>query len=177
MIRHTGEAGAQFPGEFRSKKKMGINLDKEDIAKVAGPLGMGFYRVKESGEFLEADLIARELFGIPKEETDLSSHSIESLYIFPAERKLRISQMANTGNKPTNGNLSLRINGETRFLFDQCWCDGNEDGERCFAGLVTTIEDRVIFPKMFDKFPIGVYELDDENKIVRFNEEALKIFG
>ena len=156
---------------------MGINLDNEEIAIFADYLGMGFYRVKESGEFLEADAKARELFGIPLDDTDLSRHSIESLYMFPAERKLRISQMENAGDKPINGNLSLRVNGETKFLFDQCWCDGNADGERCFAGLVTTIEDRVIFPKMFDKFPIGVYELDDENKIVRFNEEALKIFG
>lgn len=72
---------------------MGSVIDKKDILKVAAFLGMGFYRVKENGEFVEADPIARELFGIPQDETDLSKHSSVDLYILPAERKLRINNL------------------------------------------------------------------------------------
>lgn len=157
---------------------MGRNVEETKyIPEIAKFIGMGFYRVKESGEFLEADSKARELFGIPPGEQDLAKYSIAKLYIFPAERKLRLDKLKNPAGKPISSTLSIRVNGENRLLFDQCWCDRNGGVERCFSGLVANIEDRVIFPKMFEEFPMGVYELDDENKIVHFNNQALKIFG
>jgi hypothetical protein len=70
---------------------MGSVIEKKDVLKMAQFLGMGYYRVKESGEFVEADAIARELFGINPDETDLSNYSIEKFYIFSAERKQRIA--------------------------------------------------------------------------------------
>lgn len=153
---------------------MGTNLEKESILKAAQFLGMGFYKVKESGKFLEADSIARELFGIPQDEADLSKYSIADLYIFPAERKLRLDKLNNSDGKPIRSTLSLRVKGESKLLFDQCWwCDSIDDKEKCFAGLIADIEERAIFPKMFEEFPMGVYELDDDNKIVHFNKKSI----
>lgn len=156
---------------------MGNAIEKKDILKVAAFLGMGYYRVKESGEFVEATAFARDLFGIPQDETDLSKHSISDLYIFQAERKLRIDKLNIPGIKPISSILSIRINGEEKRLFDRCWRDEDFGEERSFAGLVTNIKDSVIFPRMFDEFPIGVYELDDDNRIVYFNKKTKEIFG
>lgn len=157
---------------------MGNELERDDIIKVAKFLGMGFYRVTEAGWFIEAGPNARSLFGIPLEkETDLSKYSIKDLYIFPAERELRIKKLRDSGGKPISSVLSVRVKGETRLLFDQIWYDGEYNGEQCYAGLVKGIKDRVLFPKMFEKFPMGVYELDEENQIVYFNEKAQEIFG
>lgn len=157
---------------------MGNSVEKQDILNVAKFLGMGFYRVKENGAFLEADPIARDIFGIPRgDETDLSTYSIEKLYIFPAERKLRIDKLNESGCTPISGTLSIRVNGKNMLLFDLCWCDDGPDCEICFAGLVRKIEGRVISPEMFDELPLGVYELDDENKLVYFNKKAMNIFG
>jgi len=157
---------------------MGNKIERDKLLEVAKFLGMGFYRVAEAGQFLEADPIARKLFGIPLEkETDLSKYSIKDIYIFPAERQVRIYKLRDSGGGPISSVLSVRVKGETRLLFDQCWHDGEQDGEPCYAGLVKGIDERVLFPKMFDDFPMGVYELDEENKIVYFNEKAQEIFG
>ncbi|MCX6578916.1 MAG: PAS domain-containing sensor histidine kinase [Candidatus Aminicenantes bacterium] len=153
------------------------SVEKKDILKVAEFLGMGYYRVKESGEFVEASPFARKLFGIPQDETDLSKHSIEKLYIFPAERKLRIDNLKKSIGTPMTHTLSIRVNGEYRLLFDQCWCQQEAGGEIFIAGLAKNIEDRAISGKMFDEFPLGLYQLDEEKRIVNFNKKSLKIFG
>ena len=156
---------------------MGAKADKQEILNVAKFLDMGFYRVKESGEFLEADQKARDLFGIPRDETDLSKYSIQDFYIFPAERKLRIDRIKKSGCTPVSAALSLRVQGEYRLFFDQSWCEKIPGGEICIAGLVKKVEGRVISPEMFDEFPLGLYLLDEEKKIVNFNKKALEIFG
>jgi len=156
---------------------MGNAIEKKDILKVAEFLGMGYYRVKDNGEFVEADSIARELFGISLVEMDLSKHSIADLYIFPAERKLRMDNLKKSIGTPMSHTLSIRVSGENRLLFDQCWCDKGPRGEMYISGLVKKIEDRVISPEMFDEFPLGLYQLDEEKRIVNFNKKALEIFG
>lgn len=156
---------------------MGNSIDKKDLLKVAEFLGMGYYKVKESGEFVEADAIARELFGIPQDETDLSKHSISNLYIFPAERKLRIENLKKSIDIPMTHALSIRVKDEYRLLFDQCWCEKESDGNRFIAGLIKNIEDRAMSAKMFDEFPLGLYQLDEKRQLVNFNKKTLKIFG
>ncbi len=156
---------------------MESNTQTMNIKEFAKLIGMGYYKVRENGEFLEADSMARELFGIPQDETDLSKHSIEKRYIFPAERKPRLNKLKNPQGKPISSTLSLRIKNENRLLFDQCWHDGCDAKGMCIAGLVAKIEDRVIFPKMFEEFPMGIYEVDDNNKFIRFNKKTMEIFG
>lgn len=156
---------------------MEAKVDRADILKVATFLGMGYYRVKESGEFLKAGPKARDLLGIPQDETDLSKYSIADLYIFPAERELRLKKLEETNGAPISGTLSLRVNGENILLFDQCWYDHCPGVGRCFSGVVQKIEERVMSPEMFDGFPLGLYLLDEEKKIANFNKKALEIFG
>ncbi len=150
-------------------------MDKREILnKAAEFLDMGCYSVDEkTGSFLELDDRARTIFGIPSNEIDLSKYSIASLYIFPAERVLKIKRLKDAGNKPVSNTLFLRINGREILLFDQCWRD--ESG--CVKGFITPITDKVFFPAMFEDFPMGVYELDDQNKLVYINKKFSDICG
>ncbi|MCK5058203.1 MAG: PAS domain S-box protein [Candidatus Aminicenantes bacterium] len=156
---------------------MGNEPTRDEILNVSNFLEMGFYRVTENGQFIYADSKARKFFGIPPGEADLAKHSITERYIFPAERELRIKKLRDSGGGPISSVISIRVKGETRLLFDQCWHDSDQESETCYAGVVKGIEDRVLFPKMFDEFPMGVYELDDNNNFAYFNKKAREILG
>ncbi|MCU0288312.1 MAG: HAMP domain-containing histidine kinase [Acidobacteria bacterium] len=156
---------------------MGNAIDKKDLLKVAAFLGMGYYRVKESGEFVEADAIARELFGIPLDEKDLSKHSISKLYIFSAERKQRIENLKKSIGIPMTHTLSIRVKGEYRLLFDQCWCEQESNGMIYIVGLVKNIDDRMMSSKAlrtFDEKKRYIFRKQDINKILEANIALFK---
>ncbi len=153
----------------------GFDFTKEEILKFAQFLGLGFYRVTEKGRFVECDAKAREIFGIPQEETDLSKHSIIDLYVVPAERDLRIQKLMQNKCKPSSGTLSLRIKGENKLLLDICRYDESYKDKGKFVSLVSGIEEGTIFPKMFDTFPMGLYEVDDKGKVVRVNKKFVRV--
>jgi PAS domain S-box-containing protein len=155
----------------------GNDFTKEEILKFAKFLGFGFYRVTEAGQFMECDERARKIFCIPRNENDLSKHSILELYVTPREREWRKSKLEKNKGEPLCSTLSLRINGENTLLFDMCWFDSSYQDQGNFVGLVSKIEEGTLFPKMFDTFPMGLYEVDDKNKIVRVNIKMLEIFG
>lgn len=153
----------------------GINLKKEEILKFAKFLGLGFYRVTIDGQFVECNIKAREIFGIPQEETDLSKYSITNLYVVPAERKPRIQKLMHDKCNFPSGTLSLRINGKNKLVFDICRYDESYNDKGNFWGLVSEIEENYIFPQMFETFPMGLYEIDDKNRIVRVNKKLVEI--
>jgi PAS domain S-box-containing protein len=153
------------------------DFTKEELLKFAKFVGFGFYRVTEAGQFVECDERARKIFGIPRNENDLSKHSILELYVTPREREWRKSKLEKNKGEPLCSTLSLRINGENTLLFDMCWFDSSYQDQGNFVGLVSKIEERTLFPKMFDTFPMGLYEVDDKNRIVRVNKKMLEIFG
>lgn len=156
-----------------------MDVIKDEILRIAKLFGHGYYRVKESGEFLEADTKARDFFGIPQdlEENDLKKRSIKDLYAMPAERDEKVEKLKNNNGKPVNGSLYLNINGEKKVLLTWYWWEENQADESTISGLVYDIDDSIFFPILYDDLPIGVYELDDENKIRHFNQKALEIFG
>lgn len=156
---------------------MGSGFTKEEILNFARFLGFGFYRVTEKGQFIECNERARKIFGIPQDEKDLSTHSILKLYVTPREREWRKSKLEKNKGEPLCSTLSMRIKDENTLLFDMCWFDNSYHDQGNFVGLVSKIEERTLFPKMFDTFPMGLYEVDDENRIVRVNKKMLEIFG
>ncbi len=156
-----------------------MNAGMTDFKKIANLLKEGFYKVKESGEFIEAVPGARKLFGLPPdtEKADLSEYSITDIYISPDDRKLRIDNLKKSSRKPVLDVLSLRVNGKSTLLFSICWYNSPPMKTPSISGIVADFEDRIIFPKIFDELPMGIYELDDDNRFVRVNQRALEIFG
>jgi PAS domain S-box-containing protein len=151
-------------------------IEKGDLLKLAQFLGLGFYRVNDEGQFLQCDSTAREIFGIPQEEADLSKYTIKDFYVVPAERELRLKKLIENNGKALSGTLSLRIKGKTKFVFDICWYEKMDGDRKFFAGLVDEIENSTIFPKMFDTFPMGLYETNEKGSLVRANQKLLEIF-
>jgi len=152
-----------------------IDFKKEEILKFATLLGLGFYRVTEDGQFVECNLNARKIFGIPQEEKDILNYSIKDLYVVPAERDLRIRKLMKNKWEPLSGSLSMRINDENKLLFDICRYDESYGDKGTFVGLVSEIENSTIFPKMFGVFPMGLYELDNQNRVARVNKKLVEI--
>lgn len=151
------------------------NVKKDEMLKFAETLGMGFYRVSKDGQFVECDPNAREIFGIPKSEIKLSDYSIAELYAAPVEREMRVDRLFHSKNEPLCGTLYLRIKGENKLLLDICIYDESYQDEGNFVGFVSKIEESTIFPKMFNTFPMGLYEVDDEDRIVRVNAKLVEI--
>jgi PAS domain S-box-containing protein len=153
------------------------DVTKKEIVRFAKFLGFGFYRVNYDGQFIECDPKAREIFGITQEGTDLPKQSIKDFYVTPTEREWRIRKLVENKGKPLCSTLSVRIKGENILLFDMCWCDNSYKDQGNFVGIISKIEESTLFPKMFESFPMGLYEVDDKNKIVRMNKKMLEMFG
>lgn len=151
------------------------DFEKDEILKFAKCLGLGFYRVTKEGQFVECDKKAREIFGIPQDEKTLSKYSITQLYAAPAERGMRIDRLIYDKSEPLCGTLYLRIKGENKLLLDICRFDESYEDEGTFLGFVSGIEESTIFPKMFNTFPMGLYEVNEEDRIVRVNKKLVDI--
>lgn len=152
------------------------DFTKEEIVRFAKFLEFGYYRVTEEGQFAECDSKAKDIFGIPPGEEDLSKYSIKEFYVTPADRERRKHRLLENRSEPLCSTLSVRIAGKNMLLFDMCWCDGSSQDQTVFAGLVSRIEESTLFPQMFETFPMGLYEVDNTDRIVRVNRSLLKIF-
>jgi PAS domain S-box-containing protein len=157
-------------------KSMGNVINEEEVQKLASLLGFGYYRVTKQGYFLDCDDKAREIFEIPQNEPDLTKYSITDFYVVPAERDRRLEKLFDNQCSPLTGTISARIKGKYMLLFDMCWCCPEEyQGQPCFIGLVTKIQSSMISPKMYENFPRGLYELDDDDRIARANRTLVNI--
>jgi PAS domain S-box-containing protein len=153
-----------------------MSFRKEEIIKIAQFQGMGFYISTREGQFLECDERARKIFGIPIDETDLSKYSIVDYYVAPSEREGRLKEVDRNKGLPVKDVLPARINGQYKYLFDICWCcDELGDGQKCYIGIVTEIESYTLSPQIFDTFPVGLYEVDESDKIVHANQELVRM--
>lgn len=151
------------------------DFTKEEILKFAKFLGFGFYRVTYDGKFVECDSKAREVFGISEGKTELSDYSIAQLYAAPAERGMRIDKLLHNKSEPLYSTLNLRVKGENKLIIDICRYDESYRDEGNFVGFVSGIEESTIFPKMFNTFPMGLFEVNDEDRIVRVNKKLVDI--
>jgi PAS domain S-box-containing protein len=155
---------------------MGNVISEEEVQKLASLLGFGYYRVTKQGSFLHCDDKAREIFAIPQNEPDLTKYSMTDFYVVPTERDQRLEKLLDNRDSPLTGTVSVRIKGKYMLLFDICWCCPEEyQGQPCFIGLVTKIQSSTISPKMYENLPRGLYELDDDDRIVRANRTLINI--
>jgi signal transduction histidine kinase/PAS domain-containing protein len=148
---------------------------KRKIEAMAKSLGFGFYHVSEEGYFLNCDSKIREIFALPEDRSDLSMHSIKKFYVTQEEREERINKLIAEECGPLSGTLSVRINGKNKLLFDICWCADPDKEEQGYLGLISEIEDSTIFPGMFDNFPMGLFEINNDGTVVRVNKQLLKM--
>lgn len=149
----------------------------EHVQKEAALLGFGYYRVAEDGTFLDCNQETRRIFELPAEKEDLSQYSIRSFYVVPSDREVRLKKMAKGGN-PDRDVLSVRINGKYKNLFDICWCCPESDhGQKCYVGMITEISSCTLAPQIFEGFPMGLYEVDETDKIVHANFKLVEMLG
>jgi PAS domain S-box-containing protein len=163
-----------FQAKNKGNQMSHLDFTNEEILKFAESLGLGFYRVSHEGEFVECDDKARKIFSIPQGK-DLSGFSIKSFYINPEERDVRIQRLISSELKYFCGTLSMRIDGKNKVLFDICKYDKSYRDKGTFVAFASEIENITLIPQMFDTFPMGIYEVDNEGKILRVNKKLVEI--
>lgn len=128
--------------------------NQEEIQRLASFLGFGYYRITRQGCFLHCDDRAREIFGIPRYDSDLTKYSIADFYVVPAELERRLEKVSNNRCLPLTGTVPVRVKGDYMLFFDMCWCCPEEYREQpCFIGLVTKIQSSSFPPEMYGHFP------------------------
>jgi len=121
---------------------------------LASFLGFGCYKITRQGCFLYCDDNAREIFGISRDEPDLTKYSIADFYVVPAELERRLEKVSDNRCSPLTGAIPVQINGKYILLFDMCWCClGKYREQPCFIGLVTKIQSSSFSPEMYEHFP------------------------
>lgn len=148
---------------------------EEEILKSKKFWGLAFYRVTQEGQFMECDAKARKIFGIPEKETNITKYSIKDLYLLPEERNWRIKRLLENKHHPLSSAISIRVNGKNKLLFDMCRYDESYPDNGNFVGFVSEIENGPMFPEMLETFPMGMYTVDDESRIVRANKKFTEI--
>jgi PAS domain S-box-containing protein len=162
---------------------IGKEFSKEEIIRIAEFFRLGYYKTNEAGQFLECDEHARGIFGIPKEETNLSKYNIAKLYEVPSERESRIKRIIENKLRPYSDTLIVLIGGKKKILFDVCWSDNRDN----IHGLVREMEESSLlhYVRAVERMPTGFYSIEhaenDENheheRITQCNDRFVEILG
>lgn len=151
-------------------------IDKQEVIKLAPFLDFGFYMVSRDGKFLECDDKVREIFKIPLDIPNLIPYSIADFCLVPEEWNQRLKKLEANPLKPLKSTISVRVKGKIKQLYDICWRYPEEDqGETSFIGLLAEIESGTISPKMYENLPRGLYQLDNDGRIVLANHTLVNI--
>ncbi len=149
---------------------MADKCDQDQIQKDLAFLGFGHYRITEDGTFLQCDAEARRVLGIPDNVEDLSEYSIQQFCVVPSARLRQLKKLAENPSRSVRDVLSVRIHGQYKNLFDISWCCSEMDEkQRCYLGMIAEIKPPTLSPLIFELFPIGLYEVDEYDKIVHVN--------
>lgn len=142
-------------------------------------LPIGVYVVTLDGRILTANKQAREILQLPPEGP--IDKSIVDYYDDPTQRELLPKALNEQELKGAHlvSTLTFRIGGREVHVQDHARSitdpeTGSGIGYLCCMMDVTS---EVRYRKMFDDLPVGVYVLDEHDRIVRVNEAFAKLFG
>jgi hypothetical protein len=62
-----------------------MNFDRVETLKLAESVGLGFYRVIKEGNFTQSNSIAKSIFEISEQETNIPKYSIADFYMALAD--------------------------------------------------------------------------------------------
>jgi PAS domain S-box-containing protein len=160
---------------------MSLNETLLEIRKQLGliELPVGVYAVTREGQILEANKEARKILQLPPEGK--IGKSILDYYVDPSERASLLTAHAQqemaTGYFKSR--LKLRVGNKTLYVQDNARAIKNPQTGEVVAYLCcmmdVTSEER--YRELFDVLPIGFYELDREDRIVKVNNAFAKLLG
>jgi len=140
---------------------------------------VGVYVVTKDGRFVGCNAQAREIFRLPPE--DIPGGSIVDLYVNPDLRKqlcAKLESIEDEGGVYTN-TIPLMIKGNQIFVQDygRSIRDPTTHERLGYLCCVADITQEERYKRLFEKLPVGVYQLDKDDKIIAANEALAKILG
>lgn len=164
------------------KTKMTI---KEKLLKTADELypcqlPIGVYVTDIKGNFVRCNDRIKEILKLP--ENHCKGVNINQFY---PDINLRARLLKELEEKEKSGKylekkvIPFVVNGQHIWVQDYCRTIRDEETNDLlgFTGCLVDITEEESYKQMFEQLPIGVYKLDEENKIVRANLALAKIFG
>jgi|GEM_PF-4887298 len=148
------------------------------VRQLQDALPVGIYVVDAAGKFRLCNRVARVVFGIPEDASDLSAWNIADFYSDPQERQHLLYEMRKHEGKRLDSTISLTVDGNEKIVFDSC---ADLEGqlalhERGCIGVVTDITESAVFQKLLSELPIAIYEVDESNALVRGNQQVRDLF-
>lgn len=165
--------------------KIEIDLaDDQKLLRLTGALDVfeapvGVYVVTKDGRFVGCNAVAREIFKLPLEQ--MPSTSIADLYVDPGlrERLCRKLESIEDEGGVYSDIIPLMVKGNQIFIRDygrsiRDPISRKRLGYLCCAADITQ-EER--YKQLFEKLPVGVYQLDKNDRITAANAALARILG
>lgn len=143
------------------------------------PIGM--YLVSEEGQFIYANRRLREILKIPS-EIDIATINIIDFYTDSEERSQLLQEVH---SKETNGSLlekrivTFAVNNQERYIQVNCRSLRDPESRQLlgYTGFLSDVTEEERYKQMFANLPVGLYRLDENNRLIYANRHFLKIHG
>lgn len=143
-----------------------------------GQLPVGIYKATRAGQLLYCNPIARDIFGIPRDASDIRMYSISDRYAEPSERERLLRLMDRKHGLLLNTTIELAIDGTLRYVLDSCCSTPTGDGgESDILGVVCDVTESTEHQRMMQQLPVAVYEVDTKSMFTRANQRVAEILG
>jgi PAS domain S-box-containing protein len=143
-------------------------------------LPIGVYLITKDGEFVECNLITREILNLTKTGDEIKAN-INDFFCDPFERDRLIKELNQAeakGKFLEKKVIQFKVNGQKIWVQDHCRSIKDKKGEIIgYTGCIVDVTEEESLRLLFDKLPVGVYKLDAQNRIVRVNKAFADILG
>ncbi len=143
-------------------------------------LPVGIYLVTPEGRFLECNTRTREILGLPLERA--VDASITDFYADPSKREellQQLEELENQGRFLEAQLIHLRVKGRDLFVRDSCRVLRDPDTEEVigYVGCLVDVTEEERLQRLFNRLPIGVYRLDDDNIVADASDALAEMLG
>lgn len=143
-------------------------------------LPIGAYIVTKEGEFIECNTEARKILKLPS--SGEIKANIKDFYSDPSERDKilkKIEDNENDGFSPGKIVINFNVKNSEKRVQTHCRFIRDPDSNEIIGvfGCLVDVTWEMIFSELFEFLPVGVYLLDENDKIIRVNDAFVKILG
>lgn len=141
-------------------------------------LPVGVYVVTKDGRFIECNRQVREILGLPL--TGPVNDTITRFYCDPQQREPLHAEVwaSEAQGKWVQKTLHLKVNGEEKYVRDYTRSLRNEAGAVIgYVCCMTDVTEAVRYNRLFELLPIGVYQLDEQDRVAHANMAFADILG
>jgi PAS domain S-box-containing protein len=142
---------------------------------------VGIYVVTLDGDFIRCNDRVRQILDIPPESP--LPKSIKEFYYDPDERDTTLQEMMEKLNLNSKvwleKDFRFKVKGREKFIKDYTRAIYDPDTGETLGLLCCMIDvtDEKLYREMFESLPVGLYQLDANDKIIEISEAATEMLG